>query len=36
MVTFDVREAWKRIAWARGEAPVPPGARDATSPEAGQ
>lgn len=30
MVTFDPREVWKRIEWADGQVPPPPGAREAT------
>jgi len=34
MVTFDAREAWRRVAWASGGAPPASGARNATFPEA--
>ncbi len=30
MVTFHPREIWKRIEWADGQVPPPPGAREAT------
>jgi paraquat-inducible protein A len=30
MVTFDAREAWKRVAWAGGAAPRPSDEPDAT------
>jgi paraquat-inducible protein A len=36
MVTFDAREAWKRVAWAGGGAPPLSGARDATRAGAGR
>jgi paraquat-inducible protein A len=34
MVTFDAREVWKRVEWADGRVPPPPGTPDATRPEA--
>jgi paraquat-inducible protein A len=30
MITFHPREVWKRIEWADGQTPPPPGAREAT------
>ena len=36
MVTFDAREAWKRVAWAGGGAPPLSEARDATRAGAGR
>jgi paraquat-inducible protein A len=36
MVTFDAREAWKRVAWVGGGAPPRSEARDATRAEAGR
>ncbi len=36
MITFDAREAWRRVAWASGGGPPAAGARTATQTEVGR